>query len=279
VVGSGSTELIRLVAAAYFDRGNTVIIPQPSYGEYEVACRIAGARAVKQVMSEKRNFRLDVGETAALIEKYQPAGVFICSPNNPTGQYLSTEEVEVILSVAEDTLVVLDEAYIAFTEDAWQSTTLSGFDNLVILRSMTKDYALAGLRLGYCIASEEVAAVLRRVKPPWNISSVAQAAGIYSLNAEGYLDECRTKIKKAKDYLVRGLKELGLSPLPSQTNFLLVKVGDVAGLRESLFNRRILVRDCASFGLPGYIRLAPRRIKDCRELLEALQQVEVRSGG
>ncbi len=195
------------------------------------------------------------------------------------GYYLSREEVLEILSAAKDALVVVDEAYIAFTENAWTSLELIGWGNVVILRSMTKDYALAGLRLGYCIAPETIISALKRVIPPWNVSSVAQAAGIHALKADGYLEACRIKIKEAKEFLVEGLKVLGLSALPSQTNFFLVKVGDAARFRQALFKKGILIRDCTSFGLPDYIRLAPRTMAECQKLLAAIQELKFGESG
>jgi histidinol-phosphate aminotransferase len=273
LIGGGSTELIRLVAMAYLGPDDLVIVPQPTYGDYEIACYLVGAKVLKQWMPEEPNFRLNVAETVALIRKHQPKGIFLCNPNNPTGQYLSSEEVKEILSAARDTLVILDEAYIAFTENAWESTHLMDLNSLIILRSMTKDYALAGLRLGYAIAAEPIISVLKRVRPPWNVSSVAQRTGVFALKADGYLEECRIKINEAKEFLVEGLKGLGLSPLPSQTNFFLVKVGDAASLRQALLRKGILVRDCTSFGLPSYIRLAPRTMTECQVLLSTMKEV------
>ena len=273
IIGSGSTELIRLVATAYFDIDDLVIIPHPTYGEYEIACHLVGARAQKQPLQE--NFRLNVTETVDLIRKHRPAGIFLCNPNNPTGQYLSQEEVREILSVAEDSLVVLDEAYIAFVENTWASVDLIDWGNLVILRSMTKDYALAGLRLGYAVAAESIISVLKQVRPPWNVSSVAQAAGVFALESDSYLDTCEMKIKEAKEFLVKELSHLGLLSLPSQANFFLVKVGDAARFRRELLRKGILVRDCTSFGLPSYIRLAPRSIAECRRLITAIKESEV----
>lgn len=273
LIGSGSTELIRLVAAAYFGPDDTVIIPQPTYADYEIACQLVGARVVKQTMPEETDFKLNVAETTELIHKHQPKGIFLGNPNNPTGQYLSIEEVSKILAAARDCLVILDEAYIAFTENTWVATELIDQGNLLILRSMTKDYALAGLRLGYAITSKKIISVLKRAKPPWNVSSVAQKAGIFALKADGYLEECQQKIREAKQFLIEGLKGLGLSPLPSPTNFFLVKVGDATALRQALLTRGILVRDCTSFGLPKYIRLAPRSIAECQRLLLALREV------
>lgn len=272
IVGSGSTELIRLIATAYFGAGDVVLIPQVTYGEYEVACRIVGAQILKQPMSEETNFQLNAAETVDMIRTHHPRGIFLCNPNNPTGQYLSREEVGEILSTASDSLVILDEAYIAFTENVWTSIDSIERNNLIILRSMTKDYALPGLRLGYAIASESIISVLKRVKPPWNVSSVAQAAGIFALTADDYLLACERKIREAKQLLVEGLRSQGFSPLPGQANFFLVKVGDAARFRRDLFSKGILVRDCTSFGLPGYIRLAPRSIAECQRLLAAVRE-------
>ncbi|MFH1031539.1 MAG: histidinol-phosphate transaminase [Chloroflexota bacterium] len=275
LIGNGSTELIRLVATAYFSPDDPVVIPQPTYGEYETACQIVGACVLRKIMSEETKFRLNVAETVDLIRKRQPKGIFLCNPNNPTGQYLSREEVTKILSAARNSLVILDEAYIAFTENMWSSLDFVCQSNLVILRSMTKDYALAGLRLGYALAAKSLISVLSRVKPPWNVSSIAQAAGVFTIKTYGYLEECRKKISEAKEFLIEGLKGLGLSPLPSQTNFFLVKINDATNFRKALLQKGILVRDCASFGLPDYIRLAPRTIAECRKLLAAIQVAEV----
>ncbi len=275
LIGSGSTELIRLVAVAYFGAEDLVLIPQLTYGEYAVACHLVGAQVLKQPMRKETNFQLNIAETTDLIRKHQPRGIFLCNPNNPTGQYLSKEEIKEILSVAKDSLVILDEAYIAFTENAWTSLDLVSGGNLVILRSMTKDYALAGLRLGYAISTEPITSVLKRVRPPWNVSSVAQKAGILALRADAYLKACCLKIQEAKEFLIRELTGLGLSPLPSPTNFFLVKVGNAAEFRQALLKKGILVRDCASFGLPDYIRLAPRTIVECQRLLTAIKDTGV----
>ncbi len=267
LIGSGSTELIRLIALAYFDTGDEVLIPQPVYGEYEIACRLAGAQVVKQSNLEETNFRVNVTETLDLIRKHKPKGIFLCNPNNPTGQYLSRNEVEQIVSAAPKSLIILDEAYIAFTNNAWPSYYLLNQGNLVILRSMTKDYALAGLRLGYAIAEESIISVLKRVQPPWSVTSISQKAGIYSLGADDYIKECEVKIREAKSYLIKELADIGLTALPSQTNFFMVKVGNATELRKDLLKKGILVRDCTSFGLPDYIRLAPRSIPECHRLV------------
>lgn len=275
ITGSGSTELIRLIATAYFGAEDTVLIPQPTYGEYEIACQLVGAKVLKQPTAQEPKFQLNISETADLIQRHSPRGIFLCNPNNPTGQYLSKDEMKQILSLAKDSLVILDEAYIAFTEDGWSSLELLGSGNLIVLRSMTKDYALAGLRLGYAISSEPIISVLKQVRPPWNVSSVAQKAGIFALEADAYLEESSTKIKMAKEFLIKALKGLGFSILPSRTNFFLVKVGKAAEFRQVLLKKGILVRDCTSFGLPEYIRLAPRPMPECQQLIMAIKETGV----
>ena len=280
LVGSGSTELIRLVALAYFSKGDQVLIIEPAFGEYQVACQIAGASITKQRLSAENAFQLDVDDTIQLIRSLRAKqgilkGIFIANPNNPTGRYLSQTEFEKLLGVSQDSLLVLDEAYITFVNNPWSSLNLARGSGLLILRSMTKDYALAGLRLGYAVAKEEIITNLRRICPPWNVNALAQKAGIIATAKEEYLKRCQTELKEAKDYLVGELSRLGLPPLPSEANFFLVEVGDASEFRHKLLRRKILVRDCTSFGLPGYVRIAPRTLPECQRLVTAVEEIRV----
>jgi len=177
-----------------------------------------------------------------------------------------------IIEAASDSLVILDEAYIAFTAQAWDSSSLIDRDNLIILRSMTKDYALAGLRIGYMMANPDIVSVIRRVLPPWNVSSVAQKAALYSLKMVCPAS-CAHDIHEAKSFLVNELTAIGMKVMPSDTNFFLVYTGDAHSFRDALMKKRMLVRDCASFGLPSYIRIAPRTLPECRALIDAMKQV------
>jgi len=274
LVGSGTTELIRLIALTYFGPNDKVLIPQPTYGEYEVACKIMGAEMLRQVAGAEDNFSLKVAETVDLIRQRRPKAIFLCQPNNPTGQYFTKEEVEAILDASPDTLLVLDEAYIAFVDDAWASLDLIQRDNVIILRSMTKDYGLTGLRLGYLVAGEEILSHLRRVCPPWNVNIAAQKAGIAALAQNEYLRRCQKKVEEAKRYLVAGLESLGFTLVPSRANFFLVRVGNAAGFRAALLKQGIMVRDCASFGLPEYVRIAPRTMPECRKLIAAIRSLK-----
>ncbi len=276
LAGSGTTELIRLIALAYLDKGDKVLILKPTYGEYELACRLAGAEVIEQSAQERDDFWHRAEEIAGLVERLRPKGVFICNPNNPTGQYFSRADIEMVLDSLGDGLLVLDEAYVTFVDRRWSSLGLIKQANVVILRSMTKDYSLAGLRLGYAIAGEEIISTLRRVCPPWNVNAIAQKAGTEALNADGYLAECRDKLRRSQEYLVDRLRRLGMAPLPTKANFFLVKVGNGRAFRQALLRRGILVRDCASFGLPEYVRIAPRTMTECKKLVSAIKTMKDR---
>ncbi len=276
LVGSGSTELIRLIALTYFRQGDSILIPEPTYGEYEVACQIVGAEPVKQWVSAEDNFVPRLKETLGLIRQHHPRGVFICNPNNPTGKYFSRQEIEMVLDAIGDGLLILDEAYINFVDSSWSTIGLISRGNVIVLRSMTKDYALAGLRLGYAISSRKITDSMRRVCPPWNVNVIAQKIGALVLEDAGYLEQSKKKIREAREFLVDGLSRLGFQTLPSDVHFFLVRVGNAQEFRTSLLKHGILVRDCTSFGLPEYVRIAPRTMPECRKLIAAIHELRMK---
>lgn len=273
IIGNGSMELIRLIASAYLESKDAIVIPEPTFGEYEIACRIAGSRIVRHRLRPEDNFKLDISEFVESIRWSRAKAVFLCNPNNPTGHYISRSDVEKLLTVSEETLIVLDEAYVAFAENPWPSLDLIEHGNLVILRSMTKDYALAGLRLGYAVAGIEIIEALRKVCPPWNVNAVAQRAGVLALEESGYIERCRSGVLEARDYLMKELAERGLSPLPSQAHFFLAKARNAREFRQQLLGHGIMVRDCTSFGLPDYVRIAPRTLPECRRFVRAIDEI------
>ena len=273
LAGSGSTELIRLAALAYLSKGDRAVIIDPTFGEYEVACNLMGAHIIRERLPAENGFTLDIAKTIYCIRKHKPQVVFVCNPNNPTGNYIGQEEFSNLLAAAADSLVVLDEAYIAFVGNTWSWQDMIEDSNLLVLRSMTKDYTLAGLRLGYAIAREEIIDTLRSVCPPWNVNSVAQLAGTVALQQDEFLDKSRIKVARAKAYLIEELTRLGYYCLPSDANFFLVEVGSASNFRQRLLEKRIVVRDCTSFGLPGHIRIAPRGLEACRKLINAIKEL------
>lgn len=278
LVGNGAMELIRLIALTYFRHGDSVLILEPTFGEYKVACQIVGANVFKQWVGANNSFIPRIEETVSLIKQHCPRGIFICNPNNPTGKYLSKSEIEMILEACVDSLLILDEAYIAFVDKSWSSIDLISRGNVIIVRSMTKDYALAGLRLGYAITNKEIIDTLRRVCPPWNVNAVAQKAGIIALEDVDYLERCKQKIREAKQFLTTELCQLGFTLVSSNTNFFLVMVDDAKSFRAALLKRGILVRDCTSFGLPGHIRIAPGTMPECQKLVAAIKEISQGDG-
>jgi histidinol-phosphate aminotransferase len=271
LVGSGTSELIRLISLAYFHQNDTVLILEPTYGEYEVACRVAGARPVKYRALEENSFIPDIQEFTGIIRKRHPRAVFICNPNNPTGKYLKRTAVENIIKLLGDTLMVLDEAYLPFVNNSWNSLDLTERNNVIVMRSMTKDYGLPGLRLGYAIAQTGIIESLRSVAPPWNVNAIAQAAGIAVLKKDEYLRRSLVKIQEAKNYLQNALSKLGFNLIPSDAHYFMVKVGNATECRRTLLKHDIMVRDCTSFGLPEYIRVSPRTMPECEQLVKAMK--------
>jgi histidinol-phosphate aminotransferase len=278
LVGSGTTELIRLVALTYFRQRDYVLLLEPTYGEYEVACQLTGARPLKHRARESDNFAPRIEEVVEIIRKRHPRGVFICNPNNPSGLYLSRREIESVMEAMEDSLLIIDEAYVTFVEKRWNPFDLIEQGNVVVLRSMTKDYGLPGLRLGYAVTRREIIDNLRPVLPPWNVNAIAQKVGVDVLEKEEYLRQSLRQIREAKRFLTEELNRLGFKALPSDANYFLIKVGNAPECHRSLLQQGILVRDCTSFGLKEYIRIAPRTMPECQKLITAITKI-LRSGG
>ncbi len=283
LVGNGSTELIHLLTRAYLSpprpgAANCALLFTPTYGEYLGACRLAGVPVFNFDADNSPPFRWDLTKAVRRIEDERPCLVFLCNPNNPTGVYLDAEDVQMLAGAVAGYggLLALDEAYLSFVANPWDSLRVVDGGNVVLLRSMTKDYALTALRLGYAVASEDVIATLAALQPDWSVNGLAQAAGLAALADAGYLERSRAEVERAKDLLAHRLGEQGFTVYPSSANYLLVDVGDGAQWRERLMRRGLFVRDCASFGLPSCIRIGIRPLPDCQRLADAM--VELSAG-
>ena len=273
LAGNGSVELIWLLAQVYLDPGDRALVVGPTFGEYVAAVSRQRAEPVVFRASPADGFRPRIDDLVALIRAAGPRLLFLCNPNNPTGQALDSDDLARVLAVCDETLLVVDEAYLDLAEGVASALALRRDPRVVVLRSLTKNFGLAGPRLGYAVAEPGVLRALARAQPPWSVNALAQAAGLAALgDREHLLAGCRLA-RRAKAFLVEGLERLGLSCLPSRTNFWLVEVGDAAELRRRLLLRGILVRDGASFGLPRHIRLAARPRLECERLLEALRDL------
>jgi len=273
LVGNGSLELIRSAALAYLAPEDRALIVGPTFGEYRAACALAGAEITVSNTRAREAFALDLEGLARLIASTRPKLVFLCNPNNPTGLYLEKDEVECLLSASPASLFVLDEAYVSFVRGAWSSPSLLKAWNLLVLRSLTKDHALAGLRLGYALGSPEVIEVLRKVRPPWSTNAFAQAAAIAAFQDEAHLQETLAATASAQEAFVGRLKALGLKVFPTRTHFFLVEVGDARSFRLRLLKKGFMVRDCTSFGLPSFVRIAARRPQENEAFVEAVQEL------
>ena len=283
LVGNGSTELIHLLARAFLAPPrqwckNFALEMGPTYGEYAGAGMLAGVGVAGLLARRERGFRWNLAQARMTIARQRPSLVFLCNPNNPTGVYLAQEEVAVLAEICQKTgsLLVLDEAYLNFVDGQWDSLSLlegAAAESVILLRSMTKDYALTGLRLGYSLASPNVTASLARLQPDWSVNSLAQAAGLVALADADYLPAARQAVNAAKTYLTEELNDLGFQVLPSAANFLLVEVGNGAQWRDRLMRRGIFVRDCASFDLPDCIRIGIRGLPDCRRLVRTITEL------
>jgi histidinol-phosphate aminotransferase len=272
VVGNGSTELIWAIARAYIAPGARSVVLGPTYGEYEVAVRATGGEALC-VPAWSAGLHASADEMAAAIAEARPRLVWLCRPNNPTGVGVSLRVVMRLLEAADDALLVVDEAYLTLCPDLPSVLTLPHTVRLAVLRSMTKDAGLAGFRLGYLVADPEVAGTVERVVPPWSTSSVAQVAGMIALTDRGHLAAAQAAVAASRAHLVGGLVKLGLSPFPSEVNFVLVPVGDGASVARALLECGCAVRDCTSFGLPNCIRIGVRSVPDQELLLAALAKM------
>ncbi len=271
IPGNGSTELIYLLPRALKPR--TVLIQNPTFSEYGRAASLAGA-GVKAVSS----LSFDFDRFSQAMRFFGADMAFLCNPNNPTGELLDRDVVAGLAREAKKARchLVVDEAFIDFcpgqslTEDALQCKN----PWLIILRSMTKFYALTGLRMGYAVfGSAKTARKVMEYKEPWSINIPAMEAATAALDDEEHGEKTLRLIEKEKAYIGRQLKEAGIWHLPPAANFFLIKLDKPEGLIKRLFQKGILVRDCSNFeGLyPGFIRFAIKKRRENRLLLRAIR--------
>ncbi len=274
VPGNGSSELIRLFAEAALEEGDLALIPSPTFGEYMNQSHLAGAR-VERLQIDRAG--LPILRDSDLV---RAKAMFLCNPNNPTGWLLSRDQVLDLADRCEkaETFLLVDEAFIELS-DPEQSVAYLAPERefLFVMRSMTKSFGVPGLRLGFGVTNPALAEIMNRARIPWSIGSIAAAAGEYLLGCEEHLENSRQVIREELNYLHRALKDLGLEPLPSRVNFILVNIGcsgiDSDILAERTMARGVLVRDCQSFGLgKSCIRVAVRGHSENEQLIRALGQ-------
>ncbi len=257
VVGNGADELIGLLARAAFEPGDEVVVPDPSFEPYTSSVTIAGARAVPSPLA---GYETDLEDMARKVGDRTKA-VIICSPHNPAATIVRRAPLVTLLDAlgADPPLAVLDEAYRDFVDDPDYPDgvqLLRRYPRLIVLRTFSKIAGLAGLRVGYAVASAETIGWLNRVREPYNVNRLGQIAALAALEDREHWEKTRRVVLEERAFLAAGLRARGYAFPPSQANFLLVKVPDAPALRDTLLRAGIVVRDGADVGFPGHLRVS-----------------------
>lgn len=274
VLGNGSDEIIGLLARAFLQPGDEVVMPRPAFQMYEIETRAAAAVPVEVPLDR---LRTDLAAMAARITE-RTRLVFVNTPHNPTGSLVTRAELEAFLArLPEGVVLALDEAYTEFVRDPAGPDSLDyvrAGRPVVGLRTFSKAYGLAGLRIGYGVMPVEVAEVLGRVRPPFNVNLPALAAAAAALDDDAFLQETLRVVHAGVDYLQEALAALGLECQPTQANFLMVRLpGEGRRFFEALLERGVIVRPLASYGFPDCIRVSVGRAEENQRFVEALRQV------
>jgi threonine-phosphate decarboxylase len=251
-VGNGSMELIRVFCSVMLGSSGRYFTEFPTFGEYSLSARLTGAAA------------------AALCDDADVS--FVCNPNNPTGVLRGRDDLlsHVKEMAFHSGMVFLDEAFIELADP---SQSLAGFSdrNLFVLRSLTKSFAVPGIRFGYGFGNPDIIDKMETARPPWSVNAYAEAFALEAFRHMDALEDSRAYIRKEREWLASGVDACGLHCYPSSTNYLLVEYGqDVSPLCAKLEHAGVLVRDCTSFGLPTSIRIAVRTRGENKALVEAL---------
>jgi histidinol-phosphate aminotransferase len=274
-LGNGADGLIREVCGAYLDEGDEVIVSQSSFPVYDVSTQVMCGRLVKTPLKEDG---LDLAAMAAAITPRTKV-IFVCNPNNPTGTIVTAAEVEQFMTAAPaGVLVVFDEAYYEFVDSADYPDSLryvrEGRKNVLVLRTFSKIYGMAGVRLGYGIASPEVMTALQAVRESFPVNRLAQAAGLAALEDREFLRQTVEMNRAGRLFLYQELERLGLACTRSHTNFVLVRVGPRAGqVFQALLRQGIIVRPCVGYELPEHLRITVGTAEQNARLIRALETV------
>ncbi|HJV86536.1 MAG TPA: histidinol-phosphate transaminase [Noviherbaspirillum sp.] len=276
-LGNGSNDILELAAHAFVQPGQSVVYAQYSFAVYPLATQAVGGRAI---VVPAKNYGHDLKSMAEAIDDSTRL-VFIANPNNPTGTFLPAAEIEAFLkAVPQNVVVVLDEAYNEYLapELQYESTTwVRQFPNLLVSRTLSKAYGLAGLRVGFGIAQPNVTDLMNRIRQPFNVNSMAQAAAVAALNDADFLKKSAKLNAEGYRQLTEAFDTMGLEYVPSSGNFVLVRVGDSddAGARVylALLKRGIIVRPVGNYGLPKWLRISIGLPDENAAFIDALKKV------
>ncbi len=271
VLGNGSNDVLDMAARAFLTAGTSSVYSQHAFAVYPIATQTAGAQGIAV---EAKNYGHDLAAMRAAIRD-DTRILWIANPNNPTGSFLPWAEIEAFLAtVPTHVLVVLDEAYGEYLPPAERCDTaawLARYPNLLISRTFSKAYGLAGLRVGYGLGSAGVIDLLNRVRHPFNVNSPALAAAEAALDDDAFLARSYALNTAGMAQLMAGLAELKIDTVPSKGNFLLAKVGDAARINADLLTRGVIVRPVANYGLPECLRVSVGLAGQNARFLDALK--------
>ncbi len=273
VFGNGSDELLVMAMRAFLEKGDGMIVGFPSFLIYEIEGAIEEAEITRVPF---KDYRYDLEGMAKLITK-DTRMVIIANPDNPHGTYVSQKEVNAFLQkIPDDLLVIFDEAYYEFVEAPDYPRTLDlikARGNVIVTRTFSKAYGLAGLRIGYGVTTPEIAAVLNTVRDPFNVNRIAQVSACAALGQKQFLRKVKTCVRQGKKYLYREFDALGLKYVKSQTNFILIDFRrDTAELNRYLLKNGVIVRMMNGWGLNNFFRVTVGLPKENKAFIKALKQ-------
>lgn len=272
VLGNGSNDVLDLVARVFLAPGRSAIFAQHAFAVYPLATLSTGAELISV---PAKHYGHDLAAMRAAVRP-DTRIIWIANPNNPTGNFLPYPEVRAFLeSVPKDVVVVLDEAYNEYLPPA-ERVDVAGwivdFPNLVVCRTMSKIYGLAGLRIGYALASAEVADLMNRIRQPFNVNNLALAGAIAALDDDEFLQASYELNRLGMVQIVAGLEKLGLEYIKPHGNFVTFKVGDAAAVNQKLLQQGVIVRPIGGYGLPEWLRVTIGSAAENARFLEALEK-------
>ncbi|MDZ4133124.1 MAG: histidinol-phosphate transaminase, partial [Dethiobacteria bacterium] len=276
IFGNGSDELLSLLTLAYINPGDEAVVVAPSFSEYDFALRLMGG-VPRSVPLIGDNFSYDFDAVLGAVNE-KTRIVFICSPNNPTGTIIGRKELDnFVARLPEKVLLVLDQAYIEYVNDADHP---SGLDYIarglpvIALRTFSKIYGLAGLRIGYGIAHADLINELNRGREPFNVNAMAQAAALAALEDNEHVARSRNLANDGRIQLTTGLAEMGLKPVYDEANFCFVDIKvDSKSAFQALLQKGVIIRTGDIFGYPTYIRVTYGTAEHNKRFLAALKEV------
>ena len=272
VLGNGSNDVLDLIARVFLAPGRSAVFAQHAFAVYPLATLSTGAELIS---TPAKSYGHDLDAMRAAIRP-DTRIVWIANPNNPTGTYLPSADVRAFLeAVPKDVIVVLDEAYNEYippTDRVDTAAWIKDFPNLVVCRTFSKIYGLAGLRVGYSLASAEVADLMNRVRQPFNVNNLAIAAAVAALDDDQFVAESYELNRLGMAQIVSGLQRLGLEHIPSHGNFVTFRAGEAAAVNQKLLQQGVIVRPIGGYGLPEWLRVTIATGPENARFLEALER-------